>query len=240
MKIMQLCGLLLLLPLLCGAQTPPVPADVTLQLVQPDSDHQFFLMSRPSGIPGKKVSHYMVVRYLREGKEVKLPLTPLDSARTCAGWPTTNVNIFFVNNQLGFLYGSTIGYGYCSFTYRTVDGGKSWTRVMLDAQQRADAAYRDALFMFNEKQGIILAYLLKGRLTYYLTADGGLSWTEKCLPILAQEISGHAHGLGTYLQPFYSKSGSIVLVTKQEVGLAPVSFTVFRSEDFGQSFRIMK
>ncbi len=214
----------LLLPQLAGAQAPPAPADVTLQMVQPDADHRFFLMARPGSVPGSKVSHYLKVQTLGDGKEVDYPLSALDSTQNCAGWPVENVSILFVNDQLGFLYGTTIGYGFCSFTYRTVNGGKSWTRTLVDARQRADAAYRDALFMFNEKQGIILARLLKGRLDYYLTTDGGMSWTPKQLTIFGPDVSTHARGIGTLIQPFYSKNGSIVLVTKQE---KPVIITCF-------------
>ena len=217
-------------------------ANTIVQMEQPDIFHQIYLLSKP--IPGiTKRWHYLKNvsdTYHQKDYDIQ-PL--LDS--TCHGWPTQSVNIFFVNENLGFLYGSTIGYGYCSYMFRTSNGGKNWQTVYLDHKDRVAPSFREALFMFDENRGMALAYILEGKLHYYLTSDGGLTWKRQKIKVSDIKFASNSHDVDGYLKPYYSINGSVLLIgTKTKSvgwpGKQSHDYTVFKSENFGENFRVMK
>jgi hypothetical protein len=112
---------------------------------------------------------YYLKRYVNE-EETMLRLDTLVLDRTCHDWPINAINIQFVNDSVGYIFGHTVGYGYCSFIFRTADYGNSWQRLSIG--NRHNTLSSKKFYMFNEYQGIALPYIYGDTLSYYLTERG--------------------------------------------------------------------
>ncbi|MGI9244049.1 MAG: WD40/YVTN/BNR-like repeat-containing protein, partial [Verrucomicrobiales bacterium] len=121
------------------------------------------------------------------------------------------------------------GSGEASKIYRSSDGGKTWKLVFQNTE--ADGFFNGIAFMDGQR-GILAGDPVGGRLFLLATSDGGESWQRVAEDAAPQMVEGeHAFAAsGTHL---CVDADGHVWVTS---GGARAS--VFRSEDFGQSWTV--
>lgn len=173
---------------------------------------------------------------LRTYKDEVETIYSLDSIQrsTCHGWFPEHRNIQFVNDSVGFFYGTAIGYGYCAFVFRTDNGGRTWQQLHITKESYYTIAPHQ-FYMFNEQQGIALARLSKDTMSYYLTDDGGRTWQSHNISLNGLQHEG-------FLRPVYSADGNVVFVVERPFhkGRTSKIYGVLRSQDHGKTFKVLK
>ena len=149
---------------------------------------------------------------------------------------TGTPQVRFVNRNLGFMYGTNGSLMYWPFMYRTEDGGKSWTLLIQRDLGASLVIDPEQFYMFNEKQGIIVWQ--NGSAVdqaYSITSDGGKTWTRGWVK------TGYYNASLTTVA--FSKQGEVTMmfqgVYSEEKGAVQQS-SVYKSTDFGKSFRELK
>jgi len=162
------------------------------------------------------------------------------------GWETMDeLQLFFVNKKLGYLYGFSKGYGYHPHFYKTTDGGRSWTIKIFDDYTLYLPFDKNSFFMFDDQKGILMMntkHFTKDNflLDYYLTKDGWETWKLHQIDLNDQANNEH---LINQIQRYYSTDGTITFLLHDKIKTRPTQKTnllIFQSKDFGHSFSLLK
>jgi photosystem II stability/assembly factor-like uncharacterized protein len=128
-------------------------------------------------------------------------------------WDTINAPVI-QNNSIRYFYFINEKIGFADVmtgVYKTKDGGSTWSEVQLPFP------YPDPLYFYNENEGFRLkgAYIFINETKYptregsnfYLTNDGGITWTQGMLNELVAMDQTHfpfpGSGFGVRLSDFY-------------------------------------
>jgi hypothetical protein len=184
-------------------------------------------------------------------------ITRLDSIVYSTGNPLENISMQFATEQLGFIVGNEMGYGYWPFVFRTTDGGLTWERQLFKDHEYGAPIYKEHFNMFNKQQGILIHNTdpidrirsdKKGLfLRYYLTKDGGKTWHKKKVKIAAKVIY-RVENNPAFLHCTYEPNGKItVLILKApwdavsgKRSVADRTLMTLVSEDYGETFSKIK
>lgn len=168
------------------------------------------------------------------------------------GNPITMLYIHFISVNTGFVYGYESGYGEFPMLYKTTDGGKTWNRRLFKEQESLCSINEDNFHMFNQKQGIMIVnpsfYIADEKkyneqhFDYFITNDGGLTWKKKKVDLTSYNIYVHnrehndyAYYTSEWMKNMYKKEGTIVSIISNKN-----KTIVLCSDDFGESFRVLK
>lgn len=176
-----------------------------------------------------------------------IDITNLEST----GNPVQHIGFQFVTEQIGFVYGNEMGYGIWPFFIKTVDGGKTWERLLFEKREYGAPIMPEYFHMFDEKRGILIYNYKRGpdsfilnaekRLRYYITKDGGNTWKSRTKKIKNNvRISNEEHRLSCS----YDDDGKVtlkILKTPWEAASGKRSLedrTILEliSNDFGKRF----
>lgn len=173
--------------------------------------------------------------YLRTYQNEVETVFSLDSLfrNSCHGWPAAERNLQFLNDSTGYLYGYTIGYGYCSYIFKTTNGGRTWQSMPLTGSY--NTLSEQEFYMFNERQGIAFPAVVKDTLTWKITSDGGMSWQGR-----QTKLGGLKHE--GVIRPVYSSEGNVLFILERPwfKGRTSKIFGVIQSTNFGKSFRLLQ
>lgn len=153
--------------------------------------------------------------------------------------PISEINIFFVNELIGFIYGYVTGYGFEQFLFRTDDSGKTWA-TLNDIQARHPLRRCD-FFMFNEKQGILLSnWNNEPNFNYSITTDGGKIWTQRSFKLSIKNF--RILNSDRYLNTVFSVDGlcTIIFTNPDFENNKSNKVIILQSKNFGQDFYELK
>ncbi|MCE7063531.1 oxidoreductase [Dyadobacter sp. CY343] len=114
--------------------------------------------------------------------------------------------------------------------YRTEDGGESWNLVYQTTQ---NGVFLDGIDFWDKNKGICLGDPIDGKLFILTTEDGGKRWAE--LPIEKRPVAEPGEAC------FAASGTSVITFGKSNVYIGTGGSKmarVFRSEDFGQSWKV--
>ena len=127
-------------------------------------------------------------------------------------------------------YMLSAGPGDASCIYKTVDGGKSWAIQFKSADQ---AAFFDAIALWDEKNGMALGDPVNGRFQVIVTDDGGSHWKRAAAKTLPPALPGEG--------AFAASGTCLVTHGERDVWFATggaKAARVFRSKDRGQNWEV--
>ena len=201
-----------LLLALSFAASPPPP--LIERIAVPGSSAVFTLTRAPAEVldSGATEAAYLL-RFTEDGTDQAL--TPaidlIDAVRKTSGAALqghgriAELNVQFVDRQVGFLYGFELGYGYFPFLFRTADGGRSWTSSAPHKKGDPGWSYpfrRSDFFMFDGSRGIALTGGNDDTgLRYFITTDSGVSWTKKEFKLSRPALRQWSHSRPDHLIP---------------------------------------
>lgn len=176
----------------------------------------------------------------------------LDTIIYSTGNPKAELHLQFTDSLNGFIFGNEMGYGYWPFLFKTTNGGKNWERKLFKPSEGGVPILKDNFFMFDTQRGILIQnrnnvkQLLNGKtkvsLVYYLTKDGGETWTEKSFPLKTRNI--RLENSEYFLKCAYTKNGEINIQVLRPPWASPkgkreakdrITVTL-NSKDYGLSF----
>ncbi len=152
-----------------------------------------------------------------------------------------NISIQFINENLGYIYGNTVAYTFYPFILKTIDGGKSWNKILFNKELIQVPLLKDNFFMFDSLKGIAVTnWNSSPNFIYYLTKDGGNSWEKKSVKMKDKSI--RILNSENFTNSFYSKSGEITILIKNPnfENNETKKLVIIRSDDFGENFRILE
>ena len=88
-----------------------------------------------------------------------------------------------------------------AYILKTVDGGKTWKKVY---ENKDSAMFLDAMYFYDEKNGVVVGDPINHKPFVAKTVDGGLNWTPEKQSKLPEFQNGEA---------FFAASGSNVFMT---------------------------
>ena len=148
----------------------------------------------------------------------------------------------FISVNTGFIYGYESGYGEFPLLYKTADAGKTWKRTLFKEGESLSTIDEDDFHMFNQKQGIMIVnpiyYNSKtkynvNQFDYFITKDGGLTWEKKIVDLTKVNVT--ISNYNDDVQNIYKKEGTIIsIISDTEKTI------VLRSNDFGESFKVLE
>ena len=152
--------------------------------------------------------------------------------------PCGNISAQFVNEKLGFIYETGGCYATYNWLYRTEDGGNTWKRVIAKIDNEFSYIRGKEFFMFNEKSGIVLWQMKDEQLTWLVTNDGGLTWTNK-----TENFKDVGEQFQYIIQTSFNENGIITLhVTANMQSLEEMkkNLVMIQSIDAGNSFYLLQ
>jgi hypothetical protein len=152
-----------------------------------------------------------------------------------------NFNLQFLNQDLGFLYGYEVGFGYFPFLLKTTDGGQSFQRVLFKKGKGRCPFLKHSFFMFDKQNGIAITnWASKAIFHYQITSDGGDTWEKRAFDTGRSDIT--VYNADRRLTSVFTVDGEIttVIASSTESLSTKGKDLVLKSEDFGETFRILK
>ncbi|MBM7567181.1 WD40/YVTN/BNR-like repeat-containing protein [Paenibacillus sacheonensis] len=122
--------------------------------------------------------------------------------------------IQFLNEQTGFGYTR-------AFTYKTTNGGKSWSKLPTPPNTRY------AHFM-TEQKGWAIVVLATGGYEVKRTLDGGKTWSDSLKVKTASNFGGMIHG---------TDSADVWVLLYGESGMSQTSYSVYHTADAGAHWK---
>jgi len=145
-------------------------------------------------------------------------------------------SIFFLNKNIGFVYGSFKAYGDKPFILRTVNGGKSWQKTdslphCIYGIRRGDFSMMDTQhgFFFLPHQ-----YGVEDSVSYFITKNQGQTWQQKRIPLNVKDYDVVKYDV------LFDKYGQITIVVYLMNATNLNKFIIFQSTNFGETFSILK
>lgn len=155
-----------------------------------------------------------------------------------AGLPLgRNIEINFLDEETGFLYGHQRGYGFYPFMYKTTDGGASWRGI---PQSNQFGPIDDAgLYMFDQQRGILIPQWRDlSKLKYFLTEDGGETWQKKEVRTLSKRRAYSSYKVNVIMS--FNEEGEVCLSFIRAKRQDWDYNLVLYSSNFGKSFKTIK
>lgn len=154
----------------------------------------------------------------------------------------SEINIFFVDESLGFIYGYITGFAHYPFLFKTEDAGKTWNATGFNTYPYEDFIIGTPLrksdfFMFNKEQGILLCnWGGEPILKYKLTNDGGETWESKSYELNEKDF--RILNAPEYLSAIYSVNGEVtIIIQNRDFDMGRNNkVAIIRSSDFGETF----
>ncbi|WP_219835082.1 hypothetical protein [Paenibacillus sp. R14(2021)] len=124
-------------------------------------------------------------------------------------------------DRIQFLNAST-GYGFTrAFTYKTADGGKTWTKLNTLPNTRY-------VHFMTEQKGWAVIVLATGGYEIKRTLDGGIHWTDSLNVKAATNLGGAIYG---------SDSADVWVLLYGGSGMSQTSYSLFHTKDGGAHWK---
>lgn len=141
--------------------------------------------------------------------------------------------IYFINKNLGFVYGNFTGYGPNPFLLRTNNGGNSWKKI--DGLPLNTNFEKNNFYIHQQKGFILLTQywnLNDGKIEYYITNNCGETWQRKIFQLKHLEYSI------SNCDVQFSPTGLITITAwmKKKKNHTIKKTIILQSNDFGESF----
>jgi photosystem II stability/assembly factor-like uncharacterized protein len=161
------------------------------------------------------------------------------------GLPGPTVSVSFVDLDHAWWYGSSSSTGGMSSLFHTIDGGRTWTRAVVDLPTLTQiSGFAGSRVSFTRDSIGWLATITRGPepMLYpdpfvYGTRDAGRSWERQLLPAPDQ---GWPMGQAIYVNPpvcFGSGTCVLAVVGSSPSGVSVVRLTwIYKSSDYGRSW----
>jgi hypothetical protein len=170
----------------------------------------------------------------------------------------SRINIRFVNEKVGFIYGYTMQYGFVNRVYRTADGGKTWAPASVTSTEKLKtlSSYNgvhlseDFFHMADERRGFVAdcfsSSMDLSNFYYFTTDDGGATWQRRKVTLQQKDYSIQLNSTRVN----YNKDGSIVVILdtyynnpvkrmkKSKPSPLEKRNIILRSTDIGKTFTI--
>ncbi len=163
-----------------------------------------------------------------------------------------HINMQFVSEKIGFIYGNEQGYGQWPFLFKTIDGGQHWKRLLFEPYELGINIAADHFYMFNEQQGILiynynkqdrLTFQTNTKLRYLLTQDGGDTWKEYTKKLSRKNVT--VTNIYYRLNCTYNSNGQVKVnilrapweAAKGKRSIKDRTIIILESNDFGRKFK---